>query len=203
MVAGWLPREARERWPQIQMCAWCVTLAFLVVSGGQSIPWIAAVMMVLGFTGAIGNVKFGTYLIQNVADNMIVKVSSIGQVMAIGACALGPALDGEAIQRYGIPGAVFLLFLMALLLALTSFWMEISGHFLRSVEWLSLAGVAFDAFARELQAHGPTRVREGGNLASTDRREAGLVYSSRLPSTMIATGRHLVTRPPCCLPGTW
>jgi MFS family permease len=145
MVAGWLPREATKRWLPIQMCAWSAVLAFLALSGGQSVPWISAAMIVLGFTGAIGNVRFGTYLVQNVADDMIARVTSIGQVMAIGAYALGPALGGVAIQRYGIQGAVFLLFLLALPLAITSFWREICGHFLRPTEWLSLAGVAFGA----------------------------------------------------------
>ena len=179
MLAGWLPREARKRWLQIQMCAWSAALAFLAASGGQSVPWVAAAMMVLGFTGAVGNVKFGTYLVQNVADNMIAKVSSIGQVMAIGACALGPALGGEAIQRYGIRGAVFLLFLVALPLAFTSFWTEICGHFLRPTEWLSLAGVAFDAFGRELQAHRPTGVRESRNPAPADVREEPVTTNPR------------------------
>jgi MFS family permease len=186
MVAGWLPREARKRWLQIQMCAWSAALAFLAVSGGQSVPWIAAAMIVLGFTGAIGNVKFGTYLVQNVPDNMIAKVSSIGQVMAIGACALGPALGGVAIQRYGVRGAVFLLFLAALLLAATSFWTEISGYFLRPMEWLSLAGVALDTFGRRLQAYGPAEVRQGGYLSSADEREAAMVFSDRLPSVVMA-----------------
>lgn len=163
MVAGWVPREARKRWLQIQMCAWSATLAFLAVSGGQSVPWIAAAMMILGFTGAIGNVRFGTYLVQNVADNMIAKVTSIGQVMAIGACALGPALGGVAIQQYGIQGAVFLLFLGAVPLALASFWTEICGHFLRPAEWLSLAGVAFDVFGPERQARTTAGVAAGGN----------------------------------------
>jgi hypothetical protein len=48
-------------------------------------------------------------------------------------------------QRYGIQGAVFLLFLVALSLVFTSFWTEICGHFLRPAEWLSLAGAAVAA----------------------------------------------------------
>jgi len=189
MVAGWLPREARKRWLQIQMCAWSAALAFLAISGGQSVLWIAGAMIVLGFTGAIGNVKFGTYLVQNVSDNMIAKVTSIGQVMAIGACALGPALGGAAMQRYGIQGAVFLLFLVALSLVFTSFWTEICGYFLRPAEWLSLAGVAVAACGWEWQARKRAGIRGDGSLARANEREASIVHSGRLPSTEVS-GAH-------------
>jgi hypothetical protein len=92
-----------------------------------------------------------------------------------------------AIQQYGIQGAVFLLFLGAVPLALASFWTEICGHFLRPAEWLSLAGVAFDVFGRERQAHAPAEVRADGNPAPADRREAATVPSGR-PSTAVMVG---------------
>ncbi len=184
MVAGWLPREARKRWLQIQMCAWSASLAFLAISGGQSVLGIAGAMVVLGFTGAIGNVKFGTYLVQNVSDDMIAKVTSIGQVMAIGACALGPALGGVAMQRYGIQGAVFLLFLVALSLVLASFWTEICRYFLRPAEWLSLVGVAVAACGWEWQAR-------------VDQREASVVNSGRLPSAETTGARTSPALAPC------
>jgi MFS family permease len=182
MVAGWLPREARKRWLQIQMCAWTAALAFLALSGGQSVLWIAGAMVVLGFTGAIGNVKFGTYLVQNVADDMIAKVTSIGQVMAIGACAFGPALGGAAMQRYGIKGAVFLLFLVALPLVLASFWTEICGYFLGPLEWLSLAGAAIGEVNWKWQARGVAETREDGCLSRASDREVSGADSGRLKS---------------------
>jgi hypothetical protein len=158
VVAGRLPESVRIFWLQIQMCAWCVALAFLAVSGGRSVLWIGAAMIVLGFTGAIGNVELGTYLVKNAGDGMLSRVTSIGSVLAIGACALGPMVGGTAIQNYGIQGAVSALSIMVVALAATSFCVpgfraEIfarflepaSAHLLMREEVLILARVAVDA----------------------------------------------------------
>jgi MFS family permease len=75
---------------------------------------------VLGFTGAIGNIEFGSYLVARVADNMIAKVTAIGQMLAIGSCALGPVLGGYVIQQYGVKDAVVVLCVIVLLLLLFS-----------------------------------------------------------------------------------
>lgn len=80
-------------------------------------------MFMLGLTGAIGNVEFGTYLVRNVADDMIAKVSGIGQMLAIGACALGPVLGGFAIQQFQIQGAVCFFLGIMISLALASLFM--------------------------------------------------------------------------------
>jgi MFS family permease len=115
-----LPGELKGFWLPIQMVAWSVALAFLWLAGGLPAAWSAVAMFVLGFTGAIGNIEFGTYLVANVADDMIARVTAIGQVLAIGASALGPVLGGYAIQRYGVKGAVEILFVIMLLLAFFS-----------------------------------------------------------------------------------
>ena len=54
-------------------------------------------MFVMSVTGAIGNVEYGTYLTENIADDMIGKVSGISYTMTIGACALGPVIGGYAV----------------------------------------------------------------------------------------------------------
>jgi MFS family permease len=111
----------RGFWLPIQMAAWSAALAFLALAGGQSAYWSAAAMFILGFTGAIGNIEFGTYLVRNVADDMIAKVTGIGQMLAIGACALGPVFGGYAIQRFQVQGAVGVLIIIAVVLAFVSF----------------------------------------------------------------------------------
>ena len=113
-----LPAAVKEHWLPIQAVAWSVALGSLAFVGGLSVLWSAVAMFILGFTGAIGNIEFGTYLVTNVADNMLARVTSIGQVLAIGACALGPVLGGAAIQSFGPQGAVWLLFGFVAVLAM-------------------------------------------------------------------------------------
>jgi hypothetical protein len=80
-------------------------------------------MFTLGFTGAIGNIEFGTYLVANVADDMIARVTAIGQALAIGACALGSVLGGYDIQRFGVKGAIEILLVIVVALAFFSLFM--------------------------------------------------------------------------------
>jgi MFS family permease len=112
-----LPDELRRFWLPIQMVAWSVALAFLTIAGGMSASWSAIAMFILGFTGAIGNIEFGTYLVANVAEDLLARVTSIGQMLAIGASALGPVLGGAAIQEYGLRGAIQVLLYLVLALA--------------------------------------------------------------------------------------
>jgi predicted MFS family arabinose efflux permease len=116
VAAGRLPQPAKNFWLRIQMCAWSVALGLLAVFGGSSVMLTALAMIILGSTGAVGNIEFGTYLVRNVTDNMLARVTSIGQVVAIGACALGPMIGGAAIQGYGIEGAILIVFIMVLFL---------------------------------------------------------------------------------------
>jgi MFS family permease len=118
-----LPDGFKRFWLPIQMVAWSVALASLWLAGGLPAASSAVAMFTLGFTGAIGNIEFGTYLVANVADDMIARVTAIGQVLAIGACAVGPVLGGYAIQRWGVKGAVEILFVTVLLLAFFSLLM--------------------------------------------------------------------------------
>lgn len=116
IFSRFLPDKIRPFWLPIQMLAWAVALAVLTIAGSLTVGASAAAMLILGLTGAIGNIEFGTYLVSNVADDMIAKVTGIGQMLAIGACALGPVVGGFAVQRYGAQGAVefFLVIVVAL-----------------------------------------------------------------------------------------
>lgn len=118
-----VPNAVRGCWLLIQMISWSVALFSLALVGGQS-PYLSAItMFILGLTGAIGNVEFGTYLVRNVDDEMIAKVTGIGQMLAIGACALGPVLGGYAIQHFQVNGAVHILLVIVVSMAFASLLM--------------------------------------------------------------------------------
>jgi MFS family permease len=119
-VASWLPATNRNQWLRIQMCVWCVVLAALAITGGPSFDWTGAVMIVLGFTGALGNIEVGTYLMENVVHTMLARVTSIGRLMSFSACAIGPVLGGTLFQRYGAETAIVVLFVVITIPALVS-----------------------------------------------------------------------------------
>lgn len=104
-----IPAAVRGFWLPIQMAAWTAAIAGLVLVGGNSVYLSAAAMFVMSLTGAIGNVEFGTYLVRNIADDMIAKVTGISQSVAIAACALGPVLGGSAVQNFSVQGATGIL----------------------------------------------------------------------------------------------
>jgi MFS family permease len=113
----------KKHWLKFQLIAWSAAIGILAI-GAFSPWWIAGAMFVLGFTGAIGNIAFGAYLIKSVADNMLARVTSIGQVLMIGACALGPAIGGVAIQFCGPRVAVWVLFGAVAVAAVVAAWID-------------------------------------------------------------------------------
>jgi MFS family permease len=121
-----VPAVMRSSWLSIQMVAWSVALGFLALAGGQSVYLSAVAMFILGLTGAIGNIEFGTYLVRNVADDMIAKVTGIGQMLAIGACALGPVLGGFFIQRFNVKDTLWILLFTVMSLAFLSLLMPVA-----------------------------------------------------------------------------
>src|SRR6185437_2583044 len=151
-----LPDGLRGFWLPIQMLLWSVTLALLWAAGGLPAAWSAVAMFVLGFSGAIGNIEFGSYLVSRVADNMIAKVTAIGQMLAIGSCALGPVLGGYVIQRYGVKDAVVVLCAIVLLLLLFSLAIpEVSQRLaqaLRPIGQILVLGLPREISSRELAA---------------------------------------------------
>ncbi|HXL89817.1 MAG TPA: MFS transporter [Streptosporangiaceae bacterium] len=115
VIYRFLPDWVGESWLPIQMAAWGMALAFLWMIGGGS-GGGAAAMLIIGLTGAIGNIGFGAYLVTNVDDDMIATVSGIGQMLAIGAYAVGPVVGGAAVQHAGVDGAIGILFAVVVLL---------------------------------------------------------------------------------------
>ena len=120
VFSRFLPDKIRRFWLPIQMSAWSVAIAFLAVAGGLSASASAFAMFILGLTGAIGNIEFGTYLVSKVAEDMIARVTAIGKLLTIGACAVGPVLGGAAIQHYGVQGAVQILLIIVVSLSFFS-----------------------------------------------------------------------------------
>ena len=119
-VASRLPAPAPRSWIQVQMWFWVAALAVLAISGGESPFWMGIVMAILGFTGAMGNIEVGTYLIQHVAENMLARVTSIGRLMSFAAGAIGPVVGGFLFQKYGVQDTVNWLFITTILLAMYS-----------------------------------------------------------------------------------
>lgn len=113
-------RFIRKRWLPIQMGTWLIVFLVLTMTRGGSAFWSAVAMFVMSVTGAIGNVEYGTYLTENIADDMIGKISGISYSLTIGACAFGPVFGGYAVQESSIRGAVFILFLIVASMAFTS-----------------------------------------------------------------------------------
>jgi MFS family permease len=109
VVAGRLPARMKKHWLHIQLCAWSGALALLAFAGVRLFVYIAIAMLVLGLTGAVGNIEFGSYLVRNAKDDMLGRVTSIGQVTAIAAVGLGPLLGGAAISAFGLRAAISLL----------------------------------------------------------------------------------------------
>lgn len=120
VCSRFLPDGIEGFWLPIQMAAWCIAFVFLTMADSPSVFWSGAAMLVLGFSGAIGNIRFVTYLVSNIADDMIAKVTGICQMLTIGACALGPVLGGATVQRYGVQHALEILLGIVVLLALLS-----------------------------------------------------------------------------------
>lgn len=121
MATTRLPAWIKEFWLQIQMVVWLIALGGLAFWGGYSFLWIASAMTALGLTGAVGNVEFGTYLVENVPNEMLARVTSVGAVLAIGASAIGPVLGGLCMRAHDVRSAVLWLLLIVLVLAIGSF----------------------------------------------------------------------------------
>ena len=72
---------------------------------------MATVMAALGFTGAMGNIELDTHLMRNFDEDMLGRATSVSRLMALIACAIGPAVGGIIVQAFGISGAINILFL--------------------------------------------------------------------------------------------
>jgi predicted MFS family arabinose efflux permease len=113
-------RFTRKRWLPIQMTTWLIIFVILAITRGSSVTWSAVAMFFMSVTGAIGNIEYGTYLTENIAYDMIGKVSGISYTMTIGACALGPVFGGYVVQESSVQYAVFILLMIVTLMTFAS-----------------------------------------------------------------------------------
>jgi hypothetical protein len=81
---------------------------------------MAGVMTILGFTGAMSNIQFSTYLMTSVPKGMLARVTSVASFASLAACAIGPAIGGILIGKYETKLAIGSLFGITLLVALIS-----------------------------------------------------------------------------------
>jgi MFS family permease len=101
---------------QVQMWVWMGTFALLALSGGRSFLLVAIAMTITGFTGALGNVALDTYLVRNVPERMLGRVTSVDRLTSFGALALGPLVGGVLAEQCGVQQGITGLFFAAALL---------------------------------------------------------------------------------------
>lgn len=122
VIGGCLPAKVKGFWLPIQMSTSGLAIGLVVTSGRHWFIWTVGAMLILGFTGAIGNIEFGTYLVENVPNGMLARVTGVGKVLAIGATSLGPVLGGSFVEGSNVHSAASWLLLIILLMALFSFY---------------------------------------------------------------------------------
>lgn len=110
--ASWLLSRVRYPWVRLQTVIWFLGFGILALLTGPQVILMALVMAILGFTGAMGNIELDTHLMQNFNKDMLGRATSVSRLMALIACAIGPAIGGVIVQEFGISGAMTFLFLV-------------------------------------------------------------------------------------------
>jgi MFS family permease len=118
VAASPLLKRAGYSWIKFQTLIWCLGFVVLWVSAGRPFLLMAAVMAVLGLTGALGNIELDTYLMKRVDRDMVARVTSISQLATFGACAVGPAVGGILVAEFGARPALFFLSIVMIPLVL-------------------------------------------------------------------------------------
>jgi predicted MFS family arabinose efflux permease len=106
---------------KIQLWAWGISLLVLPISGRSSwqVCCMAGVMILFGFTGAMGNVEFDAYLGVRAPD-MVGRLTGIERLTSFAACAIGPAVGGILAQECGYRKAEASLFALIAAVGLLS-----------------------------------------------------------------------------------
>jgi MFS family permease len=110
-AASWLRSRVRYPWIKLQTLIWFIGFAVLALLAGPQVILMATVMAALGFTGAMGNIELDTHLMRNFDEDMLGRATSVSRLMALIACAIGPAVGGIIVQAFGVSGAINILFL--------------------------------------------------------------------------------------------
>jgi MFS family permease len=118
-IASLLFRHFEYHLLQIQMFTWAVMFAILFLWGRLSFWVMAAVMAVMGLTGALGNIEVDTFVVRK-ARTMLARVISVGRLTSLCALALGPLLGASLFARFGLGHAILVLLLMTLALGVVA-----------------------------------------------------------------------------------
>jgi MFS family permease len=116
IIAPWLLRIWRYSLFKAQLTGWLATFVCLALPGGHSFPWMAVAMGSLGFTGALGNIAFDTYINTYAEEAILARVISLIWVTSFLALALGPLIGGVLLKAFGAGGAVMALLIGTVLL---------------------------------------------------------------------------------------
>jgi len=102
-----------------QLMGWVVTFTWVYQWGWQS-PWcIAAAMMFMSFTGALGNVALDNYIAQTAGPTLLGRVMSIYSLISFAALAVGPLIGATLLSKHSPRHAVLaLLFVVVFLWAM-------------------------------------------------------------------------------------
>jgi MFS family permease len=97
----------------ILMLIWAIALYFGAAFGSRSLIALTIVIVIFGFTGAMGNIELNTYLMASADESMLGRVFSIRQLFSFGAYTAGPMLGG-LLAGYDLSNGVCILFYLAL-----------------------------------------------------------------------------------------
>jgi MFS family permease len=116
-------RGGRYSWIKIQSGIWLAGFTILIFPVGRQFVSMAIIMILLGLTGAIGNVQLDTHIMTNPNRELTARIYSVVRLMAFTAAAVGPLLGGVLSQEFGTQRAMFYLcalILVAFLLSLST-----------------------------------------------------------------------------------
>jgi MFS family permease len=126
-AASRLLKRVGYSWIKIQAVTWIVGFAALAASAGRHFFLMAVVMAILGLTGALGNIELNVYLMQNVRQGMLARVTSVNRLAVLSACAVGPALGGILVQALRVQNALIVLAVMTIPLVVLSLIRSATG----------------------------------------------------------------------------
>jgi predicted MFS family arabinose efflux permease len=94
-------------------------LALCLVAASWRDWFMAVVMLMLSFTGAMSNIELDTHIARR-AGEALARVTSVGRLLSFSASAVGPAAGGLLAATLGTHGAVILLTAVTIPLALVA-----------------------------------------------------------------------------------
>jgi MFS family permease len=104
---------------KLQLCVWSAGMLVLAVTesiASWRLPCMSIVMVIFGFSGAMGNIEIETYITRTVPSAMIARLTSILRLTSFVMFAAGPAIGGTLAGFFGTDVAMWCLFAMVMTL---------------------------------------------------------------------------------------